>query len=183
MTIKRFAFPAQLQGGTPSSMKREIFLVLLWLGIPAATCCGQGPGSLPGRYQPSRPTVSPYLNLLRRDAGPIPNYFSLVRPQLQQLETNQRQQAINLRQQDQLQNLDNQMLTITQSPAAATGTGATFRNYGGYYSTGRAGGAPGTGVRTAGAAPPSLSASAGTLRAVARSQAAAARSLGRQRGR
>lgn len=38
----------------------------------------------PPAHQPSYrpPTVSPYLNLLRRGAGPGFNYFTLVRPEL-----------------------------------------------------------------------------------------------------
>ncbi|QDU55058.1 hypothetical protein [Aeoliella mucimassa] len=35
------------------------------------------------RYQPTRPTTSPYLNLLRPE-GAIPNYYSLVRPMQRQ---------------------------------------------------------------------------------------------------
>jgi hypothetical protein len=42
------------------------------------------------RYAPTKPTVSPYLNLLRNDAGALPNYYSLVRPQLNQARFNER---------------------------------------------------------------------------------------------
>ena len=52
--------------------------------LAAADCRGQTP-----RYQPSRPTVSPYLNLFRNNTGPLPNYYSLVRPQLYQQSFNQ----------------------------------------------------------------------------------------------
>jgi hypothetical protein len=40
-----------------------------------------------------RPTVSPYLNLLRNTSGGISNYHTLVRPQIQARETMLRQQA------------------------------------------------------------------------------------------
>jgi hypothetical protein len=78
------------------------------------------------RYQPQRPTVSPYLNLLRNDNGALPNYYSLVRPQLNQ------------------QSFDNQILSRAESQARATqklsdvatkgqsgptGTSSTFRNF------------------------------------------------------
>lgn len=58
------------------------------------------------RYQPNRPTVSPYLNLFQNNRNgrfnsAVPNYFSLVRPQLQQLQTNQAQQQL-LQQQNQM---------------------------------------------------------------------------------
>src|SRR5215475_15368192 len=52
------------------------------------------------RYTPSTPTVSPYLNLFQsnRNGGPItrglPNYYSLVRPQLQQNRINKNQQQL-----------------------------------------------------------------------------------------
>jgi hypothetical protein len=54
------------------------------------------------RYEPSRPTVSPYLNLFREDElNPfLPNYHSLVRPLQQQYRVNQQQQQL-LRQQSQ----------------------------------------------------------------------------------
>lgn len=77
------------------------------------------------RYTPQRPTISPYLNLLRNDNGTLPNYYSLVRPQLNQ------------------QRFDNRILSETQSQAKAvrslssvsgenlvgpTGTASTFGN-------------------------------------------------------
>jgi hypothetical protein len=40
-----------------------------------------------------RPSVSPYLNLLRSTGGGVSNYHSLVRPQIQARETMLRQQA------------------------------------------------------------------------------------------
>jgi hypothetical protein len=49
------------------------------------------------RYTPNTPTVSPYLNLFQNNRGvggntAIPNYYSLVRPQVQQQQTNRLQQ-------------------------------------------------------------------------------------------
>ena len=43
-------------------------------------------------YSPHTPTTSPYLNLLRFNSGPLPNYQSLVRPQLYQRQFNQNMQ-------------------------------------------------------------------------------------------
>jgi hypothetical protein len=111
----------------------SVVVLATLLGIVSVASAQAPGGPPPGRYQPSRPTISPYLNLLRRNAGPIPNYYSLVRPQLQQLDTNQRQQAFNSRQQDAVRSLDRQVLRIAESPAAPTGTGAVFRNYSNYY--------------------------------------------------
>ena len=62
----------------------------------AAECSAQQPVR---RFRPNTPTVSPYLNLLRNDnAGGVPNYYSLVRPQLNQLSLNQQQRAFNQQQ-------------------------------------------------------------------------------------
>jgi hypothetical protein len=94
-----------------------------------------------GRYQPSRPTVSPYLNLLRRDAGPVPNYHTLVRPQLQQQAINQQQRAINQQQQSQIRNqqrdldrVQSGLLQMRSPQASPTGTGSAFMNYSHFYS-------------------------------------------------
>jgi hypothetical protein len=57
------------------------------LALFAAPCPAQPPGYAPGSIgQPpftSRPTVSPYLNLLRSGGSPALNYYTLVRPQNQ----------------------------------------------------------------------------------------------------
>lgn len=86
----------------------------------------------PPRYTPSRPTVSPYLNLLRNDNGTIPNYYSLVRPQLNQLDfDNQvrisaKSQALAVRRLETL----SQQQGASSSP---TGTGSVFNNLSHYY--------------------------------------------------
>jgi hypothetical protein len=49
------------------------------------------------RYEPSQPTVSPYLQLFRNDVGQnsaLPNYFNFVRPLQQQYQVNQTQQRL-----------------------------------------------------------------------------------------
>jgi hypothetical protein len=59
----------------------------------------QSHGQQARRYRPRTPTVSPYLNLLRREEGDgLPNYYSLVRPQLQQQAFNNQQQQFNQQQ-------------------------------------------------------------------------------------
>ena len=93
---------------------------------------GQRVQAPPQRYQPSRPTISPYLNLLRQNESPVPNYYSFVRPQLQTQERYQQQQAINFQQQTAIGTLDEQVLQMTQ-PAAATGGGGNFRQYSHFY--------------------------------------------------
>jgi hypothetical protein len=100
-------------------------VVLLATGLALA----QGPA----RYEPARPTVSPYLNLFRRDLGRVPNYYTLVRPQLQQQAINERTQATLQRQRTQLQGVRQQLLNVERSTMRPTGSGGGFMNYSHYY--------------------------------------------------
>jgi hypothetical protein len=84
------------------------------------------------RYSPSRPTVSPYLNLLRRDNGPVPNYHTLVRPEFQQLANNQQQQVQINTQQGNLANLHDQ-LQIKEPGVRSTGTASVYGDRSHYY--------------------------------------------------
>jgi hypothetical protein len=110
-------------------------LVLLQAALSSSVVLAQGVGgpAPPARYQPARPTISPYLNLFRRDVGPLPNYYSLVRPQLNQIEFNKRQQVTNAQQQAQIQQNARNIVGISESVAAPTGTASVYRNYGHYY--------------------------------------------------
>ena len=86
----------------------------------------------------NRPTVSPYLNLLRgTGSGSLPSYYTLVRPQIEQRQENIRQQAAL----QQLETRINQPLRANVQPgtgasSAIRGTGhATyFQNYSHFYS-------------------------------------------------
>lgn len=77
------------------------------------------------RYQPRTPTISPYLNLTRFDNGGIPNYYSLVRPQLQQQRFNsQTQRAANFQEQ-QINTLQSEVNPGMAAPVI-TGGGSWF---------------------------------------------------------
>ena len=86
------------------------------------------------RYEPDRPTVSPYLNLFRNDGfnnRALPNYHSLVRPLQQQYQTNQTQQRLLLQQNQALRQLNSNVQDVEQRAAAGqlvapTGKGAWF---------------------------------------------------------
>ncbi len=80
-----------------------------------------------GRYQPSRPTVSPYLNLFRRDSGPLPNYHLYVRPILQQ-------QSINAQTGAAVQQIESTIRQTQTTPSGPTGIGSGYRNFSHYYS-------------------------------------------------
>ncbi|MEX2139938.1 MAG: hypothetical protein WD894_11795 [Pirellulales bacterium] len=117
--------------------------VLLVAVVLFPAFCAYGQGRAP-RYAPSRPAVSPYLNLLRRDTGPVPNYHTLVRPQLQQQAINQQQRAINQQQQSLvqaqqrgLQRVQAGLLEIRQPQGSPTGTGGGYMDYSHFYSFSR----------------------------------------------
>lgn len=82
------------------------------------------------------PAVSPYMNLYRRDTGGTDNYYSFVRPQLDQRRANQviGGEIRGLQSNQQLQSHAVQRLGKT-NPAAQTGTMAPeyFQNYGAFY--------------------------------------------------
>lgn len=81
-------------------------------------------------WQPP-PTTSPFLNMFRPEATPIFNYYTLVRPQLQQLEINNRQAA----QIQQLQQIINS--GGGSGRPARSAQGSRFMNHGGYFSGSR----------------------------------------------
>ncbi|HJQ81921.1 MAG TPA: hypothetical protein VJ828_18290 [Lacipirellulaceae bacterium] len=111
----------------------------LWL-LAALVACLQvlftAPASMAQvrRYEPSRPTVSPYLNLFRNDGfdnRAIPNYQALVRPLQQQYQTNQEQKRLLLQQNRALQQLNSnvqnfEQRAVTGQLVAPTGKGAWF---------------------------------------------------------
>ena len=96
----------------------------------------------PQRFQPATPTVSPYLNLLRQNNSPIPNYYSLVRPALQQQQINLQQQTILRQQNAEIRQLQTNLLkTQTEGPVSGSpswfqtpGTRSTFLNTSQFYS-------------------------------------------------
>jgi hypothetical protein len=110
-------------------------IVLAFLAVPASAQTNQRPPRQSSRYTPSKPTVSPYMNLFRNDTDNVPNYQTLVRPQIQQQAVNQ-QVARNLdRQQVAVQSLQQEVLHQRQPSIRSTGTGATTNNYSHYFPT------------------------------------------------
>ena len=82
------------------------------------------------RYRPSRPTVSPYLNLLRNDNGALPNYYGLVRPQLNQQAFDNQITATSRSQTLAIQKLSHISGNTVNGP---TGSGSVFKNYSHFY--------------------------------------------------
>ena len=72
----------------------------------------------------NRPTVSPYLNLTTRDASNgLPNYFTMVRPQLDRRQQDVAQQRQNASVQRQLSQVQNQVRETQQQQAGSVLTG------------------------------------------------------------
>lgn len=125
-----------------------------WLLVDAGASYGQ----YQRRYEPSRPTVSPYLNLFRFNNSVIPNYQSLVRPEQDALRFKQQQQIYDRQQSRKLNQLQSTVQVLQQPVAtelvAPTGKnawfqregGASFQNTSGYYSQ-SGGGATAGGAR------------------------------------
>lgn len=112
------------------------FAVLLFSHLSAPTAHGQA------RYQPATPTVSPYLNLLRNNVGGgLPNYYSLVRPQLQQQAFNRQQLATNVQQAANVNllqsNLDRAITPTGKSAQFMTSGRATYLNTSRFYQGGQ----------------------------------------------
>ena len=100
-------------------------LVCIGLGIALAAGSRGSSGQDIPRYSPQRPTISPYLNLMRDDNGSLPNYYSLVRPQLFQQSFDNRVLKTARAQERAVQKLSDVANTETTGP---TGTGSTFGN-------------------------------------------------------
>lgn len=105
--------------GTMAGVGGILLAAGIWLG------CASDAAAQVARYQPRRPTVSPYLNLSATNFGVLPNYFALVRPQIQQQQFNLQEQALRQTQQREIVRLQNQVQRGS-TPAGATGTGSWF---------------------------------------------------------
>ena len=84
------------------------------------------------RYQPATPTVSPYTNLGRFNAGGLPNYYALVRPIRQQSRVNlqtqrlQRQHSLALQQLARPSVVPQVATSSLQLPTKATGVSSQY---------------------------------------------------------
>lgn len=105
--------------------------------ISSGSKYGAGSGQKPFSSIRSQQTVSPYLNLFREEQiEDIPNYYTYVRPQLQQQQTNRQQHAELQRLRQQVQ--QTRFGSPTAPPAGTTGMrqaaryGDTGQFYGGW---------------------------------------------------
>ena len=107
-------------------------LVALLLLSPAGWAYAQYPSLDTRRF--SRPPLSPWLQLFRRDVGPLPNYHQFVRPE-QRLRQTLTQQETALRWQGaQIRSLQGQATAGQRTGMPQpTGTGSVFLDYSHYY--------------------------------------------------
>ena len=98
----------------------NLLVLAIVCGLPAVAAA-QRPIA---RYQPARPTISPYLNLFRRDFGPVPNYYTQVRPELRQRAATRQLQREVQSQRQRLDLVSPQLQLGTRfGPAAVAPTG------------------------------------------------------------
>ena len=88
------------------------------------------------RYQPSRPTVSPYTALTRLNTGGLPNYYAFVRPRQEQAAINTRGRVFLNQQRASLDalrtdvRLTQQAIEQRDQTITPTGKGGWFMNQG-----------------------------------------------------
>jgi hypothetical protein len=89
-------------------------------------------------YQ-TTPTMSPWLNLYRRDTGPLDNYHTFVRPQMELQQTLTRQDDVNQRQSDRIAGLSQRVTQMQDKPAGprptGSATGSGFMHFSHYYNS------------------------------------------------
>lgn len=106
---------------------RTMTLCAAAVAFGTAPVTAQAPYTGPGTNPANPPTVSPYLNLLRRGSSPGVNYYGLVKPDLEFRNAYRGlQQQLNLQ-----QNAPQQ--TDQQTGLPYTGHLAVFLNTGGYF--------------------------------------------------
>ena len=106
---------------------------LLICGPPSASA--QQPRRSYATYRPSRPTVSPYLDLFRQRTGELDNYHTFVRPKLRTQAALRRQSAQFGSLQRQFGGLQSQFSSLQNTQVAPTGIGGGFMNFSHFYST------------------------------------------------
>lgn len=111
------------------------FAMLLVLGVFAAANTAQAQYTNPGySYLNSRPTVSPYLNLLNSNGAGFPNYQTMVRPEIDSRDALVRQGASLQQLQQQFHDSSQGARPSQPGGQSRTGHGTRYMNYSHYYS-------------------------------------------------
>jgi hypothetical protein len=120
-----------------NAVVRSISLLATLVGVFIVVNAGTAYGQYQQRrFEPSRPTTSPYLNLFRFNNSVVPNYQSLVRPEQEALRFREQQMRLNRNQQAELSQVQNNVRVLQQAPVttelvAPTGKGSWFNVQGG----------------------------------------------------
>lgn len=127
MNARRFALAAlALVGWSTSDLMAQSY-----------TPKSRAPKRASNRYVPSRPTVSPYLNLLRNDASAATNYYTLVRPQLDQQALNYQQQMMINEQSEEIRQLQSQRVEsqklVVRVPQGNGRSGSVYNDRSHFY--------------------------------------------------
>ena len=103
-----------------------LMLVVGAMGTPSAFA--------QSRYTPTRGPISPWMDMFQRHPGPLDNYHSYVKPEMQaQNQFNQQQNAL-AQNAAGVQVLGQQMADAKkESQVNPTGTGSVFMDYSHYY--------------------------------------------------
>jgi hypothetical protein len=85
-------------------------------------------------FQPSTPTLSPWLHLYEKNPGPLDNYHMYVRPRMELRDTLQSQQSNINQQYLGMQSLNEEVRGLQpQEQVRPTGTASVFMNTTHYY--------------------------------------------------
>lgn len=102
-------------------------------GEAATKSTGKPAKRASNRYVPARSTTSPYLDLTRAETGVLPNYFTFVRPKLDQQSINRFHSSEISDLHTATQQTQGDILKLTSPGLRPTGTGATHGNLLHYY--------------------------------------------------
>ncbi|MBC8876221.1 MAG: hypothetical protein H8E44_42890 [Planctomycetes bacterium] len=114
-------------------MYRPYLLCVLVIGCTVACSARSALAQRNGRYQPSRPTTSPYLNLGRTDSGVVDNYNAFVRPEQEMRDAMRLQQNAIRTQGTDLSLLEQRMSPGRRGVSRPASRASVFMNYLHYY--------------------------------------------------
>jgi hypothetical protein len=122
-----------MKSGLVSIRSKQLVIAFLAIACVAFACPTRALGQrrTNWQYQPAKRTLSPYMNLLQTNVGPVPNYYSLVRPRLQQDAFNRQVEATERAQSLRIQAIATEERSL--QPISRTGKAAGFMDYLHYY--------------------------------------------------
>jgi hypothetical protein len=107
----------------PSAQRASLAIGLLLLVVSSSHAQVLAPGN--------RPTLSPWFGLYQRNGGPLDNYHTFVRPQIDLDNTLQRHQTAIQRNNAGVASLGLEL--VEQGQVHPTGTGSVYMDYSHYY--------------------------------------------------